>query len=77
MASLFNGSGKMFFVFWRKKKREFVFLLAVWKNKFETLTNKEYNRAGQACGFYCFFRADLPFFINFFIFYYLPKSGLS
>jgi hypothetical protein len=52
-------------------------LLVVWKNKFETLTNKEYNRAGQACGFYCFFRADLPYFIYFFIFYYLHKGGFA
>jgi len=49
----------------------------LWKTKFETLTNKEYNRAGHACEFYCFFRADLPYFINFFIFYYLHKGGLA
>jgi hypothetical protein len=49
----------------------------VWINKFETLTNKEYNRAGRACGIYRFFRADLPDFINSFIFYYLHKGALA
>ena len=52
-------------------------LLVMWKTKFETLTNKEYNRAHWACGIYRFFRADLPYFIKFFIFYYLPKGGLA
>jgi len=59
------------------KKARICSFTVVWKNKFETLTNKEYNRAHQPCGFYCFFRADLPYFINFFIFYFFPEGGLA
>jgi len=70
------GSAK-YSLFFGLKKAGICLFTVLCKNKFETLTNKEYNRARRGCEFYGFFRADLPYFINFFLFYYLPKGGLA